>query len=129
MNVPFLPDSPGRLSGGPQTFQKLVLPRRVHALPESLMTIGGQLAVAGALGQGVRFQNTVRFAQIAIDKVPFEEHEAAVDVAGGRLGLFRKAGNQVIVQFNLTESASRMDSGYRSQLSGFAVEVKKISEI
>src|SRR5205823_10545433 len=120
-----IPDLPRRVAGGPQIFQKLVLARRVHALPESLVTIGGQLAVAGALGQSVRFQNTVRITQIALDKFLFEDHEAAVDVARGRLRLFGEAGNQLIVQFNLAESTGWMDSGDRGQLAGSAVELEE----
>src|SRR5213080_2571937 len=100
-----------------------MFPRRVHALPEAFVTIGGQLALPSALGQRVRFQNAIGIIQIALDKLSLQNHEAAVDVTGAGLWLLREAGDQTFVQLDFAKSASGMDGRDSRQLAGSFVEI------
>src|SRR6266478_6771663 len=129
LRVSFVPNHPRRFPRGPLIFQKLMLPRRVHALPKALVTVSGQLSVSGTLSQRVRLQHTVGFIEITVNELFFKDDEAAVDVAGSRLRLLGKARDQLMFQLNLAKSTGRMHGGHGGQLAGLFVKIDQLVEI
>ena len=93
-----------------------MFPRRIHALPEPLVTAGGHLAVAHGFAHRRGLEITVfRIVEITRQELPVDDHEAAVDVAAGPQRFFGKAGHAVAVELHFAESPLGVDGGDRQQ--------------
>src|SRR5215207_5835141 len=56
---PHLPDFPGRVPIGPRGLELPFIPKRVHALPETVVLVGHRLVLAGETFEDVQLQNAV----------------------------------------------------------------------
>src|SRR5690242_12875518 len=102
-----VPRLPRRASALPQLFQFDLVAEGVHRLPEAVVSIGGQLAVARE-----RFEwRALPHAVVAVDigeRAGFEHEEAAVDPAAVALRLLGEARDAMAVDVERAESTRRL---------------------
>src|SRR5204863_1481730 len=107
---PSSPYLPRGLARRPQVVQQLHLTRCVHGLPEAIVRISHELAVSGQPGERLALQHDIVVdGDVALEYLPLEHHEAAVDGAAARLGfLFEGLDDPAVANAQLTEPARWM---------------------
>jgi hypothetical protein len=85
------------LAALPQTLEQPDVAERIHALPESIMLVGGELSVGRQPLEGFRFQAGLVSFEVVKD-ARLEHEEASVDPAVAGLGFLREGIHQVTVE-------------------------------
>src|ERR1700730_2533472 len=125
-----LPDHPRGLSALPEALERTDVPESVHALPEVLVLVRGELPVRGEPLECFDLEMTVAIPrrQVVEDR-RLEDHETPVDPALADLGLFLELGHEVAVEVEATEPRGRPDRGHGREPSMAAVEGQEIPEV
>src|SRR6516225_1059138 len=111
-----LPHRPGRTPVRPETRQMLVIARRVHAVPEMLVTVGHQLAVAGQLLERFALEHKIGTIAEPIEHGAREDEEPAADPVSRHVRLLVELGDTAApVQCQLAKLPWRMDRHHGCQ--------------
>src|SRR5688572_8882717 len=112
-----LPRFPGRPAAVPQVFEDLSIPGGIHALPEPLVPVGGQLIAASEMSHRTALPRFIIVLDV-IDRAGLNHEESAVDpqVLLERLFLKPDRARSVLGKCEHTERQARMCCGHRHQL-------------
>src|SRR4051794_10900529 len=122
-----VPDLPRRLSGAPQPVEVHLVTKSVHALPEAVVAIRGQLVRGGQLLE--RLVRPVHVARNVVEHTRLEHEVAAVDPAGVELRLLLEPAHCAVDDLELPEAGDRPDGSDRGQAPSRAVVLEQRTEV
>src|SRR3712207_9130358 len=100
------PDPPGRRSGLPKLLQQNLVPDGVHALPEAVVAVGHQLAVARQVLQRLLLELGA-VALYVVEDLRLADEEGAVDPPFAGLRLFVEHCDRVATHLQVPEPRRR----------------------
>src|SRR5712671_6523189 len=109
------PYFPRRLAAVPQVRQKLLLAVRIHALPESGVSISGDLPFTRQSIKRLLFEHALVVGQIFANAFVHDE-KAAIDETGLFFGFFLKCSHLAVSDFQIPEAARRLHGRDRDDL-------------
>src|SRR4051794_14742525 len=117
-----IPDAPRCSVTFPKLFQFTLVPKRIAGLPETVVLVTAELAIAGELAQRGAFPGRI-IAFDVVDCLGLENEKTAVDPAYFIAGLFFKTGDLFLtVNIQHAETTRWLDCGNRSQFAVFLVK-------
>src|SRR5262245_53136146 len=122
------PHLPRSITARPKTLQQADVAKRVHALPEALVTMGNQLSIRGQPFQRLAFP----VGRVALDEFQhrgFQDKEAAVDPALARLRLLIEFHDAIAVEHEPAVASGRAHGSDRRQTLVLAMELQQLPDI
>src|SRR6185437_15849817 len=123
-----LPNLPGRIAARPERLEAHLVTHGVHALPEAVVLVGHELAVARQAFQRLALEQR-GIAVDVIEDARLENEEGAVDPCLTRERLLVEARHAVAVELQAAEARRRAHGGYRCDAAVAAVELQKVCQV
>src|SRR3954451_4704367 len=121
------PGLPRRVAAVPEAVQVDLVAKGVHALPEALVTEGGQLA--GVRQALERRLGPVDVAGDVVEDARLEHEESAVDPALDHARLLVEAFDHVAFHLEPTEAGGRVDGGDGGEPTMGFVELHEVGDV
>ena len=108
---PALPHLPGGFAARPEAVERLELAVGVHAHPEVLVAVDGELAVAREPPQRRLLEDQLGLVGQVVEDLALEDEEAAADEALGRRRLLVELGHHAVLHAHLAVARAGVDAG------------------
>src|SRR5439155_10981030 len=115
---------PGRAPALPEALKQSLVTKRVHALPEAVVTEGRELPISRQTLQPVCLETGVIAFQV-VEQARFEDHVAAVDPSLADLRLFGKLRHQIPVKYEPAEPCRGSNGGNRCNATVCSMKIEQ----
>ena len=123
-----LPDLPRRLAALPKGFEVNLVAQGIHGLPETAVTIGGELTFSGEALHGFSLPDGIVCIDV-VDDFGRQDEKTAIDPGAIAGGLFLETGDLDVLEVNRTEAAWGLGGGERRQLALLLVMGDQLGDV